>query len=365
MKTILRVCTYPTKEIPTMGLNSYMISGMETVKTIFLAPFYTYNTLPLKKNTTLILKPFLIEPSPEKYYSKIVHEIRRVVHIFRFSYEGIKLIHKNNIKIIHIHSPMYLLIAVYGKIKGLPCFISYHGNEHNKIYPKKIMGLLFNNIFNITFSLSTDINNYKKLYKNYNNRFQTINNAVDKTVFFNNRIKRKEQIITVGRLEQQKGYQYLIEGFSAFQKNNPEYQLVFVGDGQLKNILHEKVKKLGLDDNVNFVGRLNQKQLMEKYNESEIFIMSSLWEGFPKVLLEAIACGCKVVATKVDAIPSILGENYHYLISPNSSNEIETTLKKIINIKQNNYDKLYSSILTKYSWQNVRSDMERMYGCFI
>ena len=85
-----------------------------------------------------------------------------------------------------------------------------------------------------------------------------------------------------------------------------------VGSGQLKNNILEHANKLGIIDSVRLLGQIPQDDLPTIYNNSEIFVMSSLWEGFPKVLLEAIACGCKVVSTKVDSSPRVLGYEYPF-----------------------------------------------------
>ena len=92
-------------------------------------------------------------------------------------------------------------------------------------------------------------------------------------------------------------------------KKNPDYNLHIVGSGQLKNNILEHANKLGIIDSVRLLGQIPQDDLPTIYNNSEIFVMSSLWEGFPKVLLEAIACGCKVVSTKVDSSPEFLVMN--------------------------------------------------------
>lgn len=361
MKNVLRICSYPTKEIPTMGLNSYMICGMDNFKTIFLAPFYSFNTMPLKKNTKLVLYPFLTTPSPIHKTKRFIHEFKRLYFVLLFSIMGIRLIHKHRIDIVHIHSPLYLLIALYGKMKGLPCFITYHGNEHKIIYRNRRVGKFFNKIFLHTFSLSIDIINYKKEFPEYSDNYLTINNAVDQNIYYNKGKKRKKRIIAVGRLEIQKGFKYLIDGFLEFHNQYPNYSLIIVGDGQLKDELYQQVMNLNLSDHVFFKGRLNQKQLVNEYNKSEIFIMTSLWEGFPKVLLEAIACGCKIITTRVDAIPIILGLDYNYFIATKSPRDISKVLQNIIGEDWLKLRVRYDQILSRYSWRRVKKNIEKEY----
>jgi len=361
MKRVLRICTYPTQEIPSMGKNSFMISGMDSVETIFLAPFYSNNTLPVKKNTRLFLRPFLITPSPSSFFHRIAHEVKRLRYILSFSASGIGLIHNYHVDIVHVHSPMYFLVALYARIIGKSCFITYHGNEHSIIYSNRLIGSLFNKVFNLTFSLSVDILKYRNIFPKYGNKFRTVNNSVEEKIFSDKGQKRSKKIIAVGRMEAQKGYEYLLRGFKEFHSKNTEYKLQIVGDGSLSSDLESQVRELNLSDFVVLSGRLNQEQLVEAYNDSEIFIMTSLWEGFPKVLLEAMSCGCKIVATRVDAIPSILTPNYKYLINSKSDKDICESLSGIINEDIVELSAFYRKRLEQYSWLDIKKDMERVY----
>ena len=183
MKKVLRVGTYPTSIYKSMGTNSYMISGMDSIKTIFVAPKYKGITLPKKKNTTLYTLPFLTTPSP-KGIRKFFHEIKRLIKIFTFSTRTIWLIIKEKPDIVHVHSPMFFIIALFAKLKKIRCYITYHGNEHTNIYNNAILGTLFNSVFHKTFSLSSDILKYRNFFSKYKDQFVTIDNAVDNNVFF-------------------------------------------------------------------------------------------------------------------------------------------------------------------------------------
>tara|TARA_B100001248_G_C27397550_1_gene466768 strand:- start:2390 stop:3499 length:1110 start_codon:yes stop_codon:yes gene_type:complete len=361
MKKVLRICSYPTKEHESMGLNSYMISGMDSIKTYYLAPFYSRNTFPPPKNTTLFMTHFLTIPSPKNRLKRCLHELKRVFFISLLTLKGIYIIHKYRIDIIHVHSPMYFLVPLYGKIIGKKCFISYHGNEHEKIYNNALLGNLFNSVFSATFSLSHVITNYKKLYPKYSSNFKRINNAVNENIYTNHRYERKKQILAVGRLEKQKGFYHLINGFFTFHKEHPDYQLVIVGEGQLRINIEKQIKKLNLNDSVLLLGKKSRKEIIELYNYSEIFILTSLWEGFPKVLLEAISCGCKIISTNVDSVPNIIGKDYKYLIKPESDLEVSKKLSEIIMDGQKEFSLRYKKILKKYTWNNIIGDMEKIY----
>ena len=116
-------------------------------------------------------------------------------------------------------------------------------------------------------------------------------------------------ILSVGRLVEQKGYDILLEAFSSLP-NRDGYRLVIVGDGPLAKPLFAKAKALGIEESVDFVGYdLNPYRYMSR---ADIFVLSSKWEGLPTVLIEAMACGCSIVATDCPYGPNEILENGKY-----------------------------------------------------
>ena len=360
MIKVLRIGTYPTSEFKSMGKNSYMISGMESVFTTFVTPEYPGKVFPPKKNTDVISIPFLIQPSPKGAY-RIIHEFKRIFWIIKFSFEALFILERTQPKIVHIHSPMFFLIAIYARFKQVRCYITYHGNEHTFIYSNYLIGTLFNWVFHKTFSLSSQIHQYKEKFSSYENNFILIDNAVDLEVFCDEQRPREKFILAVGRLEEQKDYPTLIEGFSKFHEIKPDYKLLIVGTGQLQDQLHQLTKDLAIEDSVKFMGKVNHDELPGIYNNSEIFVLSSFWEGFPKVLLEAMACKCKVICTKVDSAPRVLGENYEYFMDINSPDDLKS---KLISITDSNFNfrEFYNKKLTKFTWNRIRETMEKEYN---
>ena len=108
----------------------------------------------------------------------------------------------------------------------------------------------------------------------------------------------------VGRLSVQKGYPYLLEALSLIKDEFPHVRLVFVGAGPEHDHLKEIVEKLALTDIVRFAGI--QKDMPDVYRSIDALVMSSISEGLPLVLLEALAMKVPVVATKVGAIPKVV-----------------------------------------------------------
>lgn len=111
--------------------------------------------------------------------------------------------------------------------------------------------------------------------------------------------KEKGRIIFIGKLEDQKNVFQLIEAVSTL-----EARLIIIGNGSLRGAL----EKFAKDKNapVEFWGNIPNSRLPEELNKSELFILPSLYEGHPKVLLEAMSCGLPCIGTNVKGINSVI-----------------------------------------------------------
>ena len=100
--------------------------------------------------------------------------------------------------------------------------------------------------------------------------------------------------ICVGRLNEQKGYEYLIEAWAIVSKRHPDWILNVYGSGEIKEKLQSQIDERGITETL--VMNEPTPQILEKYLESSLYIMSSRFEGFPMVLLEAMSCGLPCVS---------------------------------------------------------------------
>lgn len=126
-----------------------------------------------------------------------------------------------------------------------------------------------------------------------------------------------EQFIigAVGRPRPVKGYVYLIDAFAELAKGNQLLHLLFVGDGPDRPSLEAKVTALGLADRVTFLG--DQVDIPGVLAGVDLLVSSSLWEGLPMVVLEAMAAGVPVVATNVGGTPElVIHEETGLLVEP-------------------------------------------------
>lgn len=147
--------------------------------------------------------------------------------------------------------------------------------------------------------------------------------------------KNKKYIISVGRLIPLKRNIDLINAFFKLEKNDDFLELLFLGDGVLKDSLYEKCEELDLSKKIHFLG--NVKNPFYYLNNSNLFVLNSETEGFPNVLLEAMACGLPIVSSDCKSGPSEILDNETYGMLYPVGNE-DMLIKKIKHYLYKNVD---------------------------
>ena len=123
--------------------------------------------------------------------------------------------------------------------------------------------------------------------------------------FFNNNV---QVIISVGRLTKEKDHETLIKAFALVKKDiSREVKLIILGDGDKRPSLEKLIHKLSLTEDVSLPGFADNPYSYMK--RSSVFVLSSLWEGFGNVLVEAMALGVPVVSTNCESGPDEILEN--------------------------------------------------------
>lgn len=121
-------------------------------------------------------------------------------------------------------------------------------------------------------------------------------------------------ILGVGRLEQQKDFVTLLRAF-ALLRTRREAKLLILGEGQQRGLLEDEVERLGLRGSVDLPGHVASPA--PYLGHAAVFALSSTFEGFPTALIEALACGCRVVSTDCPTGPSeILEGGIHGTLVP-------------------------------------------------
>ncbi|MBT8370709.1 MAG: glycosyltransferase [Deltaproteobacteria bacterium] len=176
-------------------------------------------------------------------------------------------------------------------------------------------------------------------------------------------------LLYVGRLEPLKGLDRLLEAMTHLQ-NNSRLRLVIVGgDGDRApqtQYLRKMAIELGVDGKVMFAGRIKQKRLPSYYSAADILIISSHYESFGLVGLEALACGRPVVSTPVGAMEKLIEKTQAGLVvEKDSAESLAKGIQSIItDFSVPSSDAIHKSVL-EYSWSNVADAILKEYKMII
>lgn len=251
---------------------------------------------------------------------------------------------------------MYILVAIWGYLTKKYIYISFHGEEIRKVknsfFYKKIAF-----IFNAVFCISKPL--LDELKKIHSQPIFYIGNGIDDKEFVDLSLVKKKQILFVAKFKKVKRHKLIIDGFAKFISNKQfsDYQLLLVGDGDLFDEIMTYVENNKFN-NVNFLGNKTSSELVKIYNESEVFALTSEREGFPKVILEAIACDCKIVSTKVGSLDDVLGKDYPFFILSDKPDDVSRILTKSV---KNDFKIDRDKILKKFNWEGIRNKYLNIY----
>lgn len=110
-----------------------------------------------------------------------------------------------------------------------------------------------------------------------------------------------KQIISLGSLIDVKGYDRLIEAWNLVSIEHPDWQLKIFGEGENRKNLEELIENRNLKDKIHLCGQTSN--VLPEYEQSSIYVMSSLYEGLPMVLIEAMSCGLPIISFDCDCGP--------------------------------------------------------------
>ena len=152
------------------------------------------------------------------------------------------------------------------------------------------------------------VNNFRINYS----KIKTINNPLNELIESNinkdNDIK-EDYLFCIGRLEKQKNFKMAIESFAQLSHKFPYLKLKIAGIGLLKEELKELTIRLGIKDKVEFIGFVEGNSLIRYYRKARLTLLTSLFEGFPNVLIESMALGTPVISVNCPSGPSEIIED--------------------------------------------------------
>lgn len=163
-------------------------------------------------------------------------------------------------------------------------------------------------------------------------------------------------VLSVGRLVHVKGFDLLLEAWKMVNKEYPDWKLSIVGGGEEEANLKQISLSLGLNNSVSFIGASDN--VASFYKKSSFYCLSSRFEGFPMVLLEAQSYGLPIVAFNCETGPAEIVENNisGYLVRPEDVNDLSDKILKLIKLSEDQFLNMCNSSKInseKYSFNSI------------
>lgn len=308
-----------------------------------------------KNNSSFVLSHFSIGSKMELFYYPL---IKRLIYPFKYFFDILRLIFSltdKNIKIIQLNPsliPIPLirdgfvqwLNRLFFKRKAVIVLHGWKPHIYEQIRANKIYSALFKSFFNsadVIFVLSEDFRD-----KLIDLNIVDYKIKVTTTFFYKKKIiSPKPKVFTdsivrfiyLGRVSKLKGIDELIEAFDLLSKDYNNFTCKIIGHGDSPDVLNRYKKIItnkGLNDKINFLGRITGPAKYELLSLSDIYVFPSYMEGCPTSVIEALASGLFVVSTDVGALGKIIDIENGLKIKPRQIEELKEALVYCIkNIK--------------------------------
>ncbi len=144
------------------------------------------------------------------------------------------------------------------------------------------------------------------------------------------------QILCVASLEPRKGHRFLLEAASGLLPRHPELHVVLIGDGPARPDIERLVDALGLSERIVLRGACTSDEVAAELESADVFVLASIrdptgrMEGIPVALMEAMAAGVPVVATRLSGIPELVDADTGMLVEPNDSRALGDAIERLL-----------------------------------
>jgi len=348
--------------------------------------YETYKRLKHNKDLNL----YVFSPSQNNLKNHIVifpktrkSKLKDIIYSIKLNKVINTLIKTYNIDIAHLHGTIGGVFLL--KKLDIPViYTSYHTyvqqyrnlkNQRCKWILRWVLSLLEKRSYKLADKIIAISNGTKQAiiiaYKIHFQKVEVIPCGVNFGKFHKeNSIKKiKNSLLFVGRLEERKGIKFLIETIPLVVNKRPDIKLSIVGKGKLLKKLKCFVRKNNLKENIKFLGFVSDENLLKRYNEAELVIVPSVFEGFGITTIEAMACGTPVIATNVDGIRDNIKNNENgILVEYGSKNELATQIIRLLNntqLRKKIAEKGLKTVQNKFNLDEIAQKTFQIYNQFL
>ncbi|MCK4420354.1 glycosyltransferase [candidate division WOR-3 bacterium] len=272
-----------------------------------------------------------------------------------------------------IHANVYtagVSAVLLGKLYKIPVIISEHFSSFPRRMLKGVEALKARFAMNradLIMPVSKDLIKHIRAY-GIQNDFEVVPNAVDTEIFHPDTDKKNhtiKRILLVALLNPVKGVPYLLDAIAILSKKRNDFVLDIVGDGPYREEYEKSTYKLGIENKVNFHGLMSKEQVAQFMRESDFFVLPSESENLPCVLIESMASGLPIVATKVGGVPEMIDKKVGKLIEPKDSNSLAETIDYMLDhCEDYSSEEIAQSAESRFGYQSIGQTLDRIYKRF-
>lgn len=315
------------------------------------------------------IRRFKIQPSILSRFLKHPRYItpRMIPYLFSSDLQDVDLIHG-----FGYCTFQSLLATLTGKLRETPCILTPQYHPWGTIYANTAGIKVINSATKIIAQCKNEFKALSQFIEK--SKIQIVPTGINSSRFRNlpeNNLKEhfgiqdEKVILSVGKLASHKGTDILLKAISLlYHRFKARTKLLLIGTGQREDEYKTLAKRLGIQDFVAFLGRVDSSKLFEAYAAADVFAFPSLHESFGIALVEAAACGKPIVSTKVGVASDIIKDSENGFLC--NSNDPLDLASKIIRVFENDSVSVKArenrnSVLTNYDWSIVLNKMEETY----
>lgn len=284
----------------------------------------------------------------ERIFRSSLGKISFLFFLLSFFFYGLWIIKKNRIDIVHCHwwVPGGMVGYLLSLLFPFKMVITTHGSDVFILRKFKwalpVAELIFKKALFIT-AVSTYLKHLISRDLGIDgNKIFVFPMPFDTNKFYQLKEKKVKPgyILSIGRLIQRKGYDYLLQAGKILKDEGVRFELTIIGSGPEEKNLRQMITELNLQDYVTIMDTIPQKELNSYYNQTEIFVLPSItdWkkeaEGLGMVLMEAMACKVPVVATESGGMVDIVfHEKTGLLVPEKNASALASAIKRLLGDK--------------------------------
>jgi len=268
-----------------------------------------------------------------------------------------KLIKSGNFDIVHVHSPKASFLGRWAAyLAGVKNIIyTVHGWPFHKfmngfgfylyLFLEKITAPITSRFIVVSeYDLKIGLDRLTACPE----KFTLIHYGVDTSrlnLIFNlrkNKPPEDKLVLNISALKMQKGLFYFLEAAKTIVQKHKDTKFLLIGDGPERKKIEQKIKELGLEGKVILKGWV--EELNPYFESARILVLSSLWEGLPIAVIEAVACGIPVIVTNTGGVGEVLKQDRQgMIVEPGQTQQLIVAIENMLNDYNNWQNKVYQN----------------------